>query len=286
MHYRAALIIYLLLFPVSLAWGRDPVVVRHYQAHDRYEFGIKLLDLALSKLDAPYRIIGPGEEEINEARGHAMVVAGDLDVEFLMTSDQLEQSTIAVRFPIYRGILGLRLLLIREEDQAIFSNIQSLEQLRQYTAGHGLHWNDLPIFAAHGLEVKTSASYESLFTQLENHRFDYFHRGINEIWDELEHHRDTLAVADGIMLFYPHPVYFFVSKSRPELALQIEKGLDLAMADGSYKRLFLQQHQPYLDQTELGNRRLIMMTNPLYDNEASPIDTHWWLTDELLPSAE
>ena len=281
MHYRAGALILLLLFPVSITWGQDTILVRHYQTHSRYEFGLKLLDLALRKNDAPYRIIAPQKERINEARGHAMVVSGDLDIEFLMTSENLESSTIPVRFPVYRGILGLRLLLVRTEDQEKFSRLQSVADLRQYTAGHGLHWNDLPVFAANNLSVETSTSYESLFTQLKNHRFDYFHRGINEIWAEVAVHRDTLTIADNIMLFYPHPVYFFVSKSRPELAEQIERGLNRALADGSYKQLFLQHHQAFIDQANFASRRLLILTNPLHGDDAVPIDTSWWLPADL-----
>ena len=282
MRLRARLIIGLLLLPALSAWGQEAIVVKHYQTHDRYQFGLKLLDLALSKLDTPYRLAAPFGDGINEARGHAMVVSGDLDVEFLMTSDTLERSTIPVRVPVYRGILGLRLLLINKDDQDKFSRLTSLDELRQYTAGHGEHWNDLPVFAAHDLKVITSTSYESLFTQLENRRFDYFHRGINEIWDEWARHQDTLAIADNIMLFYPHPVYFFVSKSRPELAQQLEDGLARALADGSYRQLFLAHHQKFIDQSDFNSRRLIVLSGPVNNGESTDaIDTSWWLPEGL-----
>ncbi len=37
----------------------ETLVVRHYQAQERYRFGLEVLDLALSKLDIPYEIVTP-----------------------------------------------------------------------------------------------------------------------------------------------------------------------------------------------------------------------------------
>ena len=84
----------------------------------------------------------------------------------------------------------------------------------------------------------TDKSVDSIFKMLKLGRIDYFHRGLNEIWGELSTHKETLKIADNVMLFYPLPVYFFVTKSRPELAKKLEKGINLALEDGSFKTLF------------------------------------------------
>ena len=270
-----------LLSPVVMA--EDRITVSHYQVQARYEFGLRLLDLALSKLNIDYEITSPYQENplgINEARGEYKVINGDLDLEFRSTSEKLEASMIPIRIPIYQGILGLRLLLIKPSMNSTIGNVNSLEDLRPYVAGHGLHWGDLPVYRKNNLKVVTSPKYENLFNMLIGGRFDYFHRGVSEIWDELDRYSGDLVIADNIMLFYPHPVYFFVSKSRPELAVLIEKGLQMSINDGSYKRLFQQTYSESIRKARLHDRRLIRLVNPVIPQDTPVIDTSWWMPEK------
>ena len=188
---------------------------------------------------------------INEGRGQLQVISGQLDLQFMLTNAYREASMIPIKVPIYRGLLGLRLLLVKPVNKGEISSISSLDELRRYVGGHGRHWADLSIYPANRLPVSSNVSYQALFEQLKRGRFDYFHRGIGEIWQELDLHKEDLIIADNLMLFYPMPVYFFVSKARPELAQQIEKGLKLALADGSFKTLFLSQHDELLQKSSV-----------------------------------
>ena len=280
------LIIYItyliLLLSINANGASDQFAVRHYQHQDRYEFGEKLLKLALSNTGKPYHIIEPKGQTVNEARGELLVIQGDLDIQWLSTSQEREDKLIPIRIPVYRGILGLRLLLVTNENHQELSKIRTLEDLRKYTGGHGLHWQDLPVYKANQLPVKTYSEYNALFRQLENQRFDYFHRGINEIWGEHKRFNKTLSIADNIMLFYAHPVYFFVSKHRPALANDIKKGLRKALKEGTFKRLFLGYHQDMLDKADLRNRTLIRLKNPVVTDNNPIMQTDWWLPRELL----
>jgi hypothetical protein len=263
--------------------AEDRIIVSHYQVQARYEFGLRLLDLALSKLNIDYEITSPYQGNplgINEARGEYKVINGDLDLEFRSTSEKLESSMIPIRIPIYQGLLGLRLLLIKPSMNSTIGNVNSLEGLRLYAAGHGLHWGDLPVYRKNNLKVVTSTEYENLFNMLIGGRFDYFHRGVSEIWDELDRYSGDLVIADNIMLFYPHPVYFFVSKSRPELAVLIEKGLQMSINDGSYKRLFQQTYSESIRKARLHDRRLIRLVNPVIPQDTPVIDTSWWMPEK------
>lgn len=259
----------------------DPLVIKHYQKHDRYQYGEQLLDLALSKLGIDYEIKAPASQDMNEARGELSVIAGDLDVQWMSASARREASMIAIRVPIYRWILGMRLLLVENERLAELGRIGALDDLKQYTAVHGKHWGDLPVYAANQLPVTTLVKYESLFKLLTLGRADYFHRGLNEIWDEAERYKSTLGIADNVMLFYPHPVYFFVTPGRQDLARKIEQGLQLAQEDGSFKRHFLAYHQRFIDKARLDARTLIVLENPVLPDSAPEIDTHWWLPEKF-----
>ena len=261
----------------SVADDGSMITITHYQSQSRYEFGHKLLVLALSKLKQPYAVNAFSDHHINEARGEKMVISGKFDIQWMSTSSFREEQMIPIKMPIYKGILGLRLLLVKIRNKKHISQIRSLADLQKYTGGHGSHWGDLPVYKANKLPVHTNANYEPLFLQLANERFDYFHRGLNEIWKEKQRYDDLLAVADNIMLFYPQPVYFFVSKSNPRLADELETGLKLALKDGSYKKLFLEHHQNYIKKGNLKKRGLIQLVNPVLPINTPKIDTSWWL---------
>jgi len=98
-----------------------------------------------------------------------------------------------------------------------------------------------------------------------------------EIWSEKEQYKETLDIADNIMLFYPQPVYFFVNKDRPKLAADLKAGLAKAQKDGSYKALFLDHHNDYIQKGNLNTRTLIRLNNPTLPANTPDIDTQWWL---------
>ena len=274
---RVFFILVISILLTSRIYAEDTIIVKHYQQHPRYEFGLKVLDLALSKLEQNYQIVGPQTQELNQARGELLVIDGQFDLQFISTTLHRESSMIPVRIPIYQGLLGLRLLLVKPELNAEIKNITSLDELRKFVGGHGAHWGDLPVYAENKLKVVTSVSYDNLFEMLKKERFDYFHRGVNEIWNELEHYPNDFVVADNIMLFYPHPVYFFVGKHRPELAEQIERGMRIAIADGSYQTLFLQYHEKDIMRAKLDDRRLIILKNPAVPADTPIIRKDWWM---------
>jgi len=263
------------------ATSEPALSVTHYQSDERYAFGLKLLDLALSQQDTPYDIKKASGPEVNEGRGERQLLAGRVDLQWLLTTPEREEHFIAIRVPIYRGLLGLRLLLVSRKRLESMSQIRTLSDLRHYTGGHGRHWSDLSVFAANNMPVVTNVSYEALFKQLKIGDFDYFHRGINEVWPELNSHQDSLAVADGVMLFYPNPVYFFVNKDRPELAKKIELGLQAALKNGSYKKLFLASYAEVIKESQLPSRSLIRLKNPNLSPYFPAIDTSWWLPNQL-----
>jgi hypothetical protein len=70
-------------------------------------------------------------------------------------------------------------------------------------------------------------------------RFDYMPRGVYEAENEQRANaRDRLAVEQTIFLHYHVPFYFFVSKENAALGRRVERGLRLALKDGSADKLF------------------------------------------------
>jgi hypothetical protein len=100
-------------------------------------------------------------------------------------------------------------------------------------------------------------------------RFQYFPRGIAEIWHEAKANADLgLEVEQHVALHYPAYTYFFVSKTNPALARRIEQGLRTAIKDGSFDKLFDQYNGEAMKQAHLEHRVVFELTNPLIPDQA------------------
>lgn len=202
----------------------------------------RLLKLALSKTEASH---GPFTLEQFPALSTTARYINDLkrgrniDLLWNLARTNSDRKLIRIPIPLLRGLNDHRVFLIREEDRQRFAGIATIDQLRKLRAGQGQHWVDTDVLRANDLPVTTSAHYELLFGMLEASRFDYFPRGLHEIWDEYEQHQDKgFAIEQTLMLHYPAEMYFFVNSKDRALAERIEAGLKLAAEDGSLDELF------------------------------------------------
>ncbi|MCV2367034.1 transporter substrate-binding domain-containing protein [Roseateles oligotrophus] len=204
----------------------------------------QLLRLALEKTkasDGPYRIeffkgLLSSPRQVLELKNNS----GLIDLIWDGSDTQREADLLPIRISLLRQLNDYRVFLIRAEDQEKFQNLRGLDELRQFSAGSGVNWPSTAVLRANGLHGETSTVYENLFAMLAAKRFDYFPRGLHEAWSEQQAHADKgLAVESSIFLHYRVPVYFFVSRDRPELADRIERGLNIALKDGSLEALFL-----------------------------------------------
>ncbi len=259
--------------------------IKYFQTHPRYEYRVKLLELALDKavgLKSVYQLRSYGRP-VTQARGMALLAGNEVDVAFLATNQERENKYLPIRIPILREILGYRVFLIHEDSKERFTGVTDFEQLRKdFRAGFGSHWADYEILKANRINVVSVATYENLFKMLMKKRFDYFPRGINEAWDEVENKNTTypaLMVEENLAFYYPFPIYFFVNKTNRQLADTIEKGLKIALEDGSFKEMFLKYHQAVIGRASLENRRLFKLKNPTLPDSFSGIDTNWWLKE-------
>jgi hypothetical protein len=172
--------------------------------------------------------------------------------------------------------------MIHRENAARFAAVRTLDELRSgFTAGFGAQWADLSVLTSNGFRVVTVAKTGSLYPMLQARRFDFFHRGINEVWGVLEQRRDVVPdviYEEHLALYYPLVQCFVVARTNAALAERIRKGLERMLADGSMKRLFLEFHQPLIDQTKIPTRKIFKLTNPSLPLEGPRVDTRWWLS--------
>ncbi|NHZ91621.1 hypothetical protein F2P45_21805 [Massilia sp. CCM 8733] len=68
--------------------------------------------------------------------------AGRINIFVRASSPELEMQFLPIRLPVDRGLLGYRLLLIRQSDRAHFAQVKSVADLRPLRAGVGQGWAD------------------------------------------------------------------------------------------------------------------------------------------------
>ena len=271
-HFRLRVLLPLSLslfcfFPQCAHAGGEPLIINYPGPEDggdqRGNYYVRLLDLAMSKTGIPYKL-KPYTYVISGARViQRLSDEQDINITWAMDAPDWEKDLLTVRVPLDKGILGWRLLLINERDASTFAQIRTLNQLRGHFAGQQRDWADVPILRANGLQVVGTSVYESMFLMLEANRFDYFPRGIGEIWDEAARSKEMhIIVEPHIALHYPVQTYFFVSKRNPHLHDLVEKGLHMAMKDGSFDTLFEQFNAEAIKKAQLDKRRVFQLKLP------------------------
>ena len=277
------------LFMVLAAQCHALTELQFFQTDKRYDYRIALLSLAMEKTlnsHGPYVLV-PFNETVTQKRGlHMLKKNKGVNVAFLASNRVREKEFLSVKIPMLRGVLGYRVFLIKNINEGKFSNIQSLQELKDtMVAGFGSQWADMAILTSNEIPVTGSVRYEALFGMLSKNRFDYFPRGINEAWLEIENKKDkypSLMVEPTMALYYPYPVYFYVQKQNTSLAKRISDGLQLALQDGSFKQLFLKFHKALIDRAQLANRRFFVLDNPNLTSDTPHPDTSWWLPQDEL----
>ncbi|WP_342120291.1 substrate-binding periplasmic protein [Pseudoduganella sp. OTU4001] len=246
------------------------------------DYAFELLQLALAKAGSAHRAeMAPVYRQQNRAIAELLANSGQIHVVGTMTSAEREEQMLPVRIPISKGLIGWRILLLREDKQDWLRDVRSVRELKGIRMALGQDWPDLAVLRAAGLAPDTVPSYSRLFGMLKAHRIDAVPRSINEIWSELAQHPGLVA-DPYLVLHYPAADYFFVNRANPELAEDIRRGLEAALADGSFDRLLLAYYRPMLDKAALGKRRVIELPNPELPPATPLARKELWLTLDQL----
>jgi len=172
--------------------------------------------------------------------------------------------------------MGWRLGLIRKGDEELLARVHTLQDLKGVRLAQGAEWPDTKILQANGIRVITAPTYEGLFKMLEAKRFDYFPRDPMEIWDEQEDHADMLVVEPHVAVHYHQDAYFMVNRKNTRLAQDIRNGLEKAIRDGSFDKLFQQYFGEGIRKAHLETRTVIELQNPLLSRETLSIRPELW----------
>ncbi len=230
--------------------GRDP-------------YGVALLKLAFAKAHACHTLVY-STDPMKQGRAIYELEhgTGAVDIMITMTSAEREAKLLAVPIPLTKGLLGWRIALVRKERLQQFAHVRTVGQLKAFVAGQGHDWPDVGILRASGLPVHVSSAYDGMFKMLEANRIDYFPRAVQQVFDEVEHY-PGLAVEPHLILRYPTDAYFFVNRAHAGLAGDIRRGLEAAIADGSFDRLFYSYFATKIAAAGLEHRHVLDLPNPL-----------------------
>ncbi|WP_062065023.1 hypothetical protein [Cellvibrio sp. OA-2007] len=237
-----------------------------------------LLVLSLSKTGINVCLTQLGQV-ITDARKTRRVEEGSLSLKWSSASNPLDKNLQPIKIPIFKGLLGYRIFVIRKGDQSRFDSIKTLEDLRKLTAGQGYFWSDTKILQAAGIPVVTAAQGRNLWSMLASHRFDYMSLAVHEPWLDLEHRAELqLEVEKNLLLVYPSAMFFYVSTENKVLYDLISSGMERALNDGSYDRLFYQSRmiQAVVERVNLSTRKVIYINNPLIDTNLLPTNPKYW----------
>ncbi|OYU44444.1 MAG: hypothetical protein CFE44_12880 [Burkholderiales bacterium PBB4] len=267
------------------AWASTLVIYpREVIPHDpHWEYPVRLLELGLKKSGIDYQLRPSNRAGILQGRAILALERGDPEVTLLwtMTDKEREAKLLPIRIPIYKGLIGWRIPIVRASDKDRFKHIKTKEDLLRYTAGQGHDWPDTPILRSNGFQVKTSSYYDGLFSMLALGRFDFFPRSMAEIWGEVATSKTPgLVVEPHIVLHYPAAFYYFVSKRNPQLARDLERGLNLAIADGSFDALFQEYHGDTIARAGIKGRTIIRLAPPRLPPETPLQRRELWLNPE------
>ena len=261
-------------------------VIRIFKPHSlfdqRHIYNNAVLTAALDKTVQQYGrytldLSIPGTQR---ERALVELIAGErINVHIVPTRPEWEKKALPIRIPIAKGLLGYRLFLVNRQHVDTFSNIESIGQLKTLKAGLRQQWSTTKVMQNCGFNVVAGSDYEGLFKMLMNDRFDYFPRGVNEIFAEFESRREQLPemiIEPNLALFIPMPIYIFVCPKYPQLAERIEIGLHAMIDDGSLDSLFKHYHADSIHLANLDQRRVFRVDNPFLSSETQLDRKEFW----------
>ena len=217
---------------------------------------------------------------ITQDRAFRFLDEGSLDVVWAGTNVQREQQFRPVRVPLFGGLLGERIPVIRKADQKTFDGISSPDQLQPLVACQGNQWPDSDILEDNGYTVERISQFELMYRMVEGGRCDYFPRAVSEVYGELTRYSNgELMAYDNIVLSYRFPMYFFVSRDHEALAQMLESRLQEWARSGRLLA-FIQQHPASRGTFPLerfSSSRIFELTNRRLPPETPLSDDSLWI---------
>lgn len=238
------------------------------------KYTIELLKLALEKTGVRFEINPTDEITLQSKAFNLLSNNRSINIVWSMTNEQREADFLPIRVPIFKGLIGWRVLLVEP------NMLPKLERsnLREHSVVQGMDWPDTKILQANGFNVVNATNYDEAFMIMHRSQAGMFPRSVIEVIAEMadDNLRRDLMIEPNYVLQYPAAMYFFVNKRDKILARLLEQGFAKAIADGTFDALFNATYLPVLEELKVSQRTLVKLTNPLLPLETPLFEEHLW----------
>lgn len=246
-------------------------------------YNLTLLELALEKTKAKYgdyEIITKTDSDLAQQNAlKSLNEQKEIYVVPTMTDAVRERVFIPVRIPLYKGLFGIRLLMIHKDEQLKLDNTRAESELKKLTFVQGSEWPDTQILKSNGFNLKTFNTKSEMISAIVSKSAQAYPRSLVEIWNEIDLEKGKpLSVQNTVYLYYPTAIYFFLQRSieGKRVADRIEEGLTLAINDGSFDATFKKYMSATLKQAKLDSKKLVKLTNQNLPAQTPLTDKRLW----------
>jgi hypothetical protein len=174
-------------------------------------------------------------------------------------------------------LIGWRVFVSHKNSGFLNAPIQNMSDLLRFSPVQGIAWPDTKILQANGFNVITARDYIEGTELINNKLADFFPRSVVEVFKELDNsYSKDMRLRKGIAFYYPSAMYFFTNKQNLTLSRLIETGLNRAIEDGSYEKLFNQHFGETLEKLDIKNALYFRLANPLLPPLTPIGETQYW----------
>jgi hypothetical protein len=268
-----SLMLLLVLLASSPVFALDVVIFdRPFSPSDhRLDFPNAVLRAAMERTVpefGPYRI-EVAVAAMERQRMFRALKDGDLvNVAAYLANTQWTRELPYVPVPVDLGLQSWRVALIDAATQPMLNRLGGPAALKRLRAGVGSNWVTQRVLRENGFRIVTGGTYPGLFEMLMAGRFDYFPRGVNEVFGELDARRSqfpTMAVEERFLLHDRVPTLFFVSPQAPRLQRRLTAGMEALLKDGTLEAMMLKHYRQDLLRARLCERQQIELVNSELD---------------------
>ncbi|MBE1301520.1 MAG: transporter substrate-binding domain-containing protein [Alteromonadaceae bacterium] len=265
----------------------SPINIVHPGEHHEGDYTLELLAKALNAGGNKYQAVPLGHYP-PRGRDFLMMEKNEgIDIMWGTARADREARFLPIRLPIFRGLIGWRIPLVKQEKIDLFKGVSTLEQLSRYRPGQHFRWTDTRILKDNGINVFEVNNHGSIMGMLVADKFDYYPRAAIEIEGEYALSKDQGVVIDPhVLIIYPTAFYFYVRKDNQALAKNLTDGLEKLIQSGEMNQLFEKHFSNILNTLAIDNRNVIRLDNQ-YLPEKAPLDRpELWLDPAALDAAQ
>lgn len=253
---------------------------------EQQSYPLQVLALALEQTTVRYELVTT-KKILSQRRAIEQLKANrEINIIWARTDNVKEEELLPVRVPLYKGLRGLRLFLADDESAELMMPVEQLPELRRFIPVQGYDWPDTKILQANGFEVATGSSQQQIYRLLQTDQANFLPRSVIDIWEALEDPNlpPNIHLEPRLAVHYPTATYFFFNKKNIVLANLVRTGLQRAIENGSFDKLFASEHREFLQKADLDKRIMFQLDNPLLP-EKTPLQNKalWFDTQTQLP---